>query len=188
MTIGSRSAISIVSEQMGKRYYRADKGALVTRGQSLIQSDHYPDRLNNIAKQAEEFLRNYHDLGIARRSSIFVFEDEHEARNYYDASGDRHLYELEIDEADIVHRGDMNWINKIGEAVAAGHLEAAKAYADNWLNGVATEKPRWETLVKAAKVHSVLGKAADSPANNCLQRAIDKLNREASDDDYPFST
>lgn len=172
---------------MSRRYFRADKDDLLAEGESLIQSDRYPNRCNASTKRAEEFLRRYHPLGKARGTSIFIFEDEGETRNYYNHQKGRNLYELEVNDADIVHRADMNWINKIGDAIEARDEASAKTYADNWIKGIPTDKPRWETLTKAAKVKSIFGTAADSPANKTpLQRAIEKNKDKYCDKEYPF--
>ena len=88
-----------------------------------------------------------------RGGSVFAWESEAVAKWVWPYSGKLYLYELEILEADIKFRGDLNHYNNAADAAALDfpfdhHIEAYRTGAPSPDNGL----PRIELLFSKAKV------------------------------------
>jgi hypothetical protein len=89
-----------------------------------------------------------------RTNSIYAWEDEAVARKLWDMSGKKNLYTLEIDDADVRHRGDVNCYSTAVDAVTCGKSsdEAVEKYCKSEGAGPDYRTPRIELLVSEARV------------------------------------
>ena len=101
--------------------------------------------------RAEEFLNNRRPVNlIPRREAVFLFQDIQAAKRWAARSG-RHLYSVELEEADISHRADWNWLQLITVGLEA-KAHGVEQLADNYWAGRNTETPVWELLARKAKI------------------------------------
>lgn len=91
---------------------------------------------------------------IVRGNSLYTWANEEVAKRLRSLSKKRYLYELEIDKADIRHKGDLNQYSEaVSVAKSGAPIENAvsKYCAGENAGGPYTE-PRVEVLVSKAKV------------------------------------
>lgn len=92
---------------------------------------------------------------VVRSKSLYTWEDEDWARRAWALERLKHLYKLEVDVADIQHRGDVNHYTDIGGAIDSG-TNTADAIG-KYLNGDESNQlkyscARFEILVSKARV------------------------------------
>lgn len=112
--------------------------------------------LTGIEKQVEARIRaTLPDGESIRGGSVFDWENEAVAFRVWPLSRKKYLYQLEVDEADIRFRGDLNHCNNAKDAVAGGRPmdEYVSAYCEGNesapnVNGA----PRIELMFSKAKV------------------------------------
>jgi hypothetical protein len=127
---------------------RYEVGDIITsRGDSFAT-------LTDVEKKVETALRDVltdgHDI---RGNSVFAWESEAVAERVWPLSRKLYLYKLEILQADIRFRGDLNHYNNAKDAVKANqpfdeHLRAYCAGDPSPMNG----SPRIELMFSKAKV------------------------------------
>jgi hypothetical protein len=95
---------------------------------------------------------------IVRGNSLYTWADEQLAKRLWPPSKKRYLYELEIDEADIRHKGDLNYYSEAVSAAKSGAPieDAVSKYCAGENAGAPYTEPRVEILVSKAKVLSKL--------------------------------
>lgn len=156
-------------------YYRADRRH-IEAGKEMPPGGDHRDRSNDNVKRAEDVLRPYHSKGARRKNCVFVFEDQKEARNYYETKPGLYLYKLCVAEEDIIHRGDLTHIDDIGRAIKAGREYESLMKA--WVDGMPSSDPRYETLAEKATVVEILGTPENSPAaKSHMRRAIERQEK-----------
>lgn len=119
-----------------------------TRGNSF-------NTLTDRQKVVELAVRSRLPAGIQIRSeSLYTWLSETLARRLWPRSDKKYLYELEVDERDIQHRGDLNWYSAAVDAVKAGKspYDAIEKYCNGEESGPPYTEPRIELLVVRAKV------------------------------------
>jgi hypothetical protein len=91
---------------------------------------------------------------IVRGNSLYTWADEQLAKRLWPRSKKRYLYELEIDEADICHKGDLNYYSEAVSAAKSGAPieDAVSKYCAGENAGAPYTEPRVEILVSKAKV------------------------------------
>lgn len=92
---------------------------------------------------------------LSRIGCLFLFEDEIVAKKHWSKMTDGKLYEVEIDETSVLHRGDMRLIDK---AFIATNDSEKQLCAEQYWAGIVTEQPRIEILVKEAIIVGVISK------------------------------
>lgn len=93
-----------------------------------------------------------------RRNAVYCFEDRGNANEGAYRKAVR-LYEVAVDQNDILHRGDLNHYTQIGQ-LAAGKTALSKGPADHtarevlkyWASEVSRPNSKMEVLVKQARV------------------------------------
>lgn len=126
----------------------ADGQIIYSRGDSL-------STLTDHQKNVELAIRSaLPDGANVRGTSLYTWADEKLARRLWPLSRKRYLYELEIDETDIRHRGDLNYYS---EAETAAKLstpfeDAIRKYCTGLTAGQPFTEPRIEILVSKATV------------------------------------
>jgi len=113
-------------------------------------SDHF-DRLDATRKDAELALRAVSTEAEAiRKTSLYTWADERLARRLWPRSHSKFLYELEVDEASVLHRGDVSHFWEAQSALKRGG-DAGDAVNRYW-SGEAAGTPYVEVLLSEAKV------------------------------------
>lgn len=128
--------------------------------------------------EVEALIRSAHEHGTRIRSdAVYLWDDEGRARQQWDAAGQakmakKYLYTVEYDDADLLHKGDLNHYTDASRCKDAGARDAAVACY--WAGDPHTkEAPRIEVMVSSATVlASEKYKAPSPPA--------------WTDDDLPF--
>ena len=96
-------------------FFRADKRPFKTKD-PISTAGEFMGKHPEKGKRAELALANSKPDGKPNRSDcLMLFEDEVCARNHWSKMTGGRLYRIEVDEADILHRGDMKLIDTIGE-------------------------------------------------------------------------
>jgi hypothetical protein len=133
--------------------YRVDKQDL-TPGQELSPGGFY-DQLDSDRKSVEELLERFKpEEKPSRRTAIFVFAVIDDAKMWAKERFTRKLYRVEVNEADILHRGDWKWPAKILKA--HGDLETQRVCAESYWKGEKTSDPVIELMVRKALVVDLL--------------------------------
>ena len=91
---------------------------------------------------------------IVRGNSLYTWANEEVAKRLWPLSKKRYLYELEIDKADIRHKGDLNQYSEAESAAKSGAPveNAVGKYCAGENAGAPYTEPRGEVLVSKAKV------------------------------------
>jgi hypothetical protein len=132
--------------------YRTD-GEEFVEGKILTPRGDHMDTINCKLRPGEDLIRAGKPDGENLRSKcIYVWESFESAESNWLYQKDKHLYELEIDEADILHIGNAYLLATIAEVVTTDPTQAAAVVQDYW-RGAGPGK-RVELLVSQAKVLS----------------------------------
>ena len=110
------------------------------------------------SNQLEELFELYRPESKQERSKcLFLFEDLTVAKKHWSKMTDGKLYEVEVDEESILHRADMQLVDKAFTSKYEDRVEFAKNY---WM-GRETAKPKIEILANQAMVTNVISKDQD---------------------------
>lgn len=119
--------------------------------------------LTDSEKQVELAIRStLPDGANIRSTSVCTWANENLAKRLWPRSRKKYLYELEIDDFNIRHIGDLNWYSAAKDAVNSGELpkDAVDKYCSGENAGPPYTEPRIEVLVSEAKVRKRLPEAA----------------------------
>lgn len=127
---------------------------------------------------AEDLIRSAYPNGARIRSeAVYLWDDEARARQQWFAAGragkaKKYLYTVEYEDADLLHKGDLNHYTDAREFADAGARNAAAA--SYWTGELHMEEPpRVELMVRSATVIAAEEYRAPPPA-------------PWTDDDLPF--
>jgi hypothetical protein len=138
-----------------KTYFRVDKRDF-EKNQIICTAGEFMDKHHSLGKQAEKIVEAARPKGKPpRECCLMLFEDENCARKHWAKMSGAKLYEVAIREKDVLHRGDMQLIDMIGEALAGGKDTAGFA-PSYWQEG-STANPCFEILTSKATVLAILG-------------------------------
>lgn len=89
-----------------------------------------------------------------RGNSLYTWENEGLAKRLWRLSGKPYLYELEVEDSDIRHRGDLNFYTEALEAIREGNSpsEAIEKYWSGETSVAPWTEPRIELLASQARV------------------------------------
>jgi hypothetical protein len=137
-----------LSHQAMRIVYRTDSDDFAD-GRDLYPRGDHTNTMNAKLRAAEELIRSGKADGPKIRSNcIYVWETRESGESNWHHEKDKHLYELEIDEADILHIGDAYLLATIA---AIDDSQAAAKVVQSYWNGD-TQGNRTELLVTKAKV------------------------------------
>lgn len=142
-------------KRMKKTVWRTDTRVFDVGEDIESAGDHF-ETLSDIHVETERALRTaMGDRSVVRSKSLYTWEDENWARRAWFLEKGKNLYKLEVDVADIQHRGDVNHYTDIGEAIKSG-VDTADAI-QKYLNGSESNRleyptARFEILVSKARV------------------------------------
>jgi hypothetical protein len=129
--------------------YRYDAHSYDDREPISSRGDHFP-RLTPAQQQVETLIRstmpNGHNI---RSTSLYTWENLEVARRVARLAR-KPLYELQIDVADIVHRGDVQHFSNAVDAINLG--KNPREHVTKYCEGVEFISERVEILVTKAKV------------------------------------
>jgi hypothetical protein len=136
------------------RVYRYDAEDYALDQVISSRGDHY-ETLTEKQKPAETLVRQFLPNGERVRSkSLYVWKDKDAAKRIWrHTDRGQHLYELEVDEADIEFVGDLDYYSAVVDALAIGMP------ADDYVKAYCSEiiaSERVEMLVKKAVVKARL--------------------------------
>jgi hypothetical protein len=128
----------------GYRYYESDLDpGYIDRP----KSDHLPE-LSPDKQKAEIAIRQGDERGSFRAHAVFVFEKLEVAKGLLGKTPGKHLYEMEIDMDDILHRADLRIYDEIVEALKQ-NKNTDQLVKEFW-QGVERPSPRMELTVRKA--------------------------------------
>jgi hypothetical protein len=134
-----------------KRYFRTDPREFVPGDEMPPPGDHL-EELQDELRHAEMLVR---EVGCTCRAyNLYVFADKERARWYWLLKKARYLYEVEVQDNDILHTGDMNLLREIAN-VWHQPTEARKL-AEKYREGGMGDDPLIELVVRKARVTQAL--------------------------------
>ena len=146
-------------------------------GETIPPYDNMPG-LHSSLHAVEGLIRSAHPNGTSIRSkTVYLWDDEARARQQWDAAGragkaKKYLYTVEYEDADLLHKGDLNHYTDARDFADAGARSAAAA--SYWTGELHMEEPpRVELMVRSATVVAAEVYRAPLPA-------------PWTDDDSPF--
>jgi hypothetical protein len=134
----------------GYRYFPEDfpPGHVVTP-----KADHFcnlaPDK-----QKAEAAIRAGSTRGNIRANSVFVFESRQVAENLLHETDGKHLYEVRVEEKDILCRADLRIYDEIVERLKEG--KAVDALVKEFWEGAERPSPRIELTVRKVVINRKL--------------------------------
>jgi hypothetical protein len=124
------------------RYYEQD---LPPGYVDTPQVDHL-DKLSPEKQKAEIAIRKGDKRGQSRAGAIFVFEKLDVAKALLIEARDQYLFEVSVDEKDVVHRADLRIYDEIVETLKKN--EDPRSLIKEFWMGVERPSPRIELEVK----------------------------------------
>lgn len=113
-------------------------------GETVTSAGDHMVTLDGAHKATEQLLRDAMGKGGGvRATSLYAWENEEWARRAWRLERVKSLYRLEADEADILHRGDVNHYTDIGDALKAG--EPTDRYVDDYVTGRDSDRSKYPT-------------------------------------------
>jgi hypothetical protein len=142
--------------------YRIDQRPFKVDDPMTPPGDHIEDLPPN-QQTAERILRSAaRTLERVRADLIFTFDSLDWTKRYYMGKAGRVVYELAVDEKDIVHSADMMLFNKIADINA--DTPEAREYAAQYWQGQLGDGKRVEHICRAARVTAILYRPEDKTA------------------------
>jgi|1185.fasta_scaffold27264_1 hypothetical protein len=117
------------------------------------QGDHLP-KLSADKQRAEVAIRGGDPRGALRANAVFVFEDRSVAEALLGETPGEHLYEVAVEEGDILHRGDLRIYDEIVDALK--HKAPVDALVKEFWAGVERPRARNELVVSKATIRRKL--------------------------------
>lgn len=136
------------------KVYRYDDREFSANQEMLPIGDSF-DILTDPQKAVEIAVRAARSDGATVRStSLFTWADQAVAERLWARSKKKYLYEVEIDDADIRHKGDVNQYSEAADAAKLNRPfeDAITKYWNGDLAGQPYSEPRMEILVSKATV------------------------------------
>lgn len=161
--------------------YRADKRDFAP-DDPIATAGQFSALHRESGKQAETILDDVKPEGKPhRKDCLMLFESEDAARKHWSKMSTGKLYEVEIDTAEILHRGDMNLIDETGALIEQGdHVQARARARDYWLKEP-DEKACVEVLIGEGQVKRLIG---DNAARIEEFRTRAGIPRYTGEDEY----
>ena len=137
------------------KLYRADKRDFNV-GDEVTSANDFTSKNPEGSEEIEKIFEERRPTDKPKRSGpLYLFDNEVVAKKHWSKMADGKLYEVELREEAILHKGDMRFVD---EAFAAQDSSSKiKCAVDCW-EGKESEKPRMESLVSKAFVTKVISK------------------------------
>jgi hypothetical protein len=139
-----------------RKHYRVDRRN-VASGEDLPAEGNYQQGFDDIGRRAEAILEKVRATKfpdkLARANSIFVTDDLGCAERYWRTHDERYLYEVDVVEENVTHRGDMHLVDAIGHElkraiVSAPDYAKCEKLALKYWSGEMSEDPCKELLLE----------------------------------------
>jgi hypothetical protein len=137
----------------------------------FFRADKRPFKPGDPIRTAGEFMSKHREKGKfaeaaleksrppkkpTRQRCLMLFEDEECARDHWAKMKDGRLYRVEIDDADILHQGEMKLVDAIGEALSKSASADVSTETTKYWNGEDSGRCM-ETLASEGVVLEELG-------------------------------
>jgi hypothetical protein len=140
--------------------YRIDHRELNVGDVILSSGDHIA-QLNSELNVAELALRNVsRERAVIRATGLYAFENSKRAEKYF-LGKKGYLYEIEVDEQDVLHTANLLLVNKIAEARSK---DAKDSLIKSYWDGERGDGDWIEILAKKATVKKLMYTAKDKIA------------------------
>lgn len=137
------------------KWYRADKRDFNV-GDEIFSANEFVTLNPEGSKANEDLFELKRPEGKpCRIGCLYLFENEEVARKHWSRMSDGKLYEVELGNEEILHRGDMRFID---EAFILPEIAERELCVTNYWAGIETKNPRVEVLVNKARVTRVISK------------------------------
>jgi hypothetical protein len=134
--------------------YRAHAGAIMVGARVPPSKQFFKDLASPRREIEASFEERRPTDKPARETTVFLFEQERDARDWTLKHRSRALIEVEVDEAQIGHRGDWRWFDR-AMALGLDDIDGIRAAADAYWRGEPCGDPAggiWELLVGEARM------------------------------------
>ena len=160
-------------------YYRVDK-RVFSLGEEVTSAQEYYEKFTDSAKVVEDTLELTRPQTKKQRTEcLFIFESEVSARKHWSKMTDGKLYRVEIEEANVCHRGDMAMLDTMKRLAEAG--DCMTAVADSYWRGELGAVPEVEIMLSRAVVNEVLSTSEVERLDHLRKRwGISKFNPYAA--------
>ena len=115
-------------------------------GQVLVATEDHLSALSPEKQRAELAIRGGDPRGSLRGRAVYAFADRRVAERLLADAGGQQLYEMAIEEGDIIHRGDLRIFDEVVEALKAGRCADASIAA--YWRGERRASPRVELCAR----------------------------------------
>lgn len=137
------------------KLYRADKRDFNV-GDEIVSANEFTFMNPDGSQEIENIFEQNRPCGKPERSGpLYLFDDEMVAKKHWSKMADGKLYEVEIRQEPILHRGDMRFVD---EAFSAQNSTTRNRCAKDYWEGAESGSPRMELLVTRAFVTKVISK------------------------------
>lgn len=119
----------------------------------IARADHLPG-LSADKQRAELAIRRGDPRGPLRGHAVFAFAERRVAEDLLGKVDGQHLYEMAIEEEDILHRGDLRIYDEIVERLKAG--DAVDELVAEFWEGRCRPRPRVELCVMSMRARCKL--------------------------------
>jgi len=132
------------------RVFRIDNRAYATNDLIEPQGE-YQNALDAVRIRVEQILEdNRPEEKPVRDTILMVFEEFEDAKNHWTIQTNSKFYQSEIEQVDILHRGDYNKVEELYRSI--DDVNAAGLIAQEYWNEEMTEDPKIEIFVESATV------------------------------------
>lgn len=143
--------------------HRAHDGAIAV-GDRVPPSENFVEKLISPRREIEDLFEERRPADKpARRSAVFLFELEHDARDWCLKHRSRSLIEVDFNDAQIGQRRDWQWFDRAME-LGLGNIDGIRVAADAYWRGEPCgeiDHGIWELLVKESRVIRELNISAE---------------------------
>jgi hypothetical protein len=133
-------------------------------GEEITPKEDHFHNLREDKRKAEIAIRRADPRGGLRARAIFVFESRKVAEDLLPQTAGKHLYEVAVNENDVLHRADLTIYDDIEQALRNGN-PVDRLLKDFW-DGVQRPLPRIELAVSRIRVGRKIADACRPSANS----------------------
>lgn len=137
------------------KLYRADKRDFDV-GDEVTSANEFTSKNPDGSEDIERIFEEQRPPEKPKRSGpLYLFDNEVVAKKHWSKMADGKLYEVELREETILHKGDMRFVDEA--FLAEDSLSKIRCATDYW-EGKESDKPRMELLVSRAFVIKIISK------------------------------
>jgi len=135
----------------------------------ILPSKKYQKNISDDGRKLEAILEKMRPEDKPKRSdSLFLFETYEEASRFWTIMSNSKFYEVEFNERDVLHIGDMNLTEEMFKNISNDEILEKTAY--KYWSSENSIKPRIEILVRKSTVKKIISKSEDDRCKAMLER------------------